>query len=286
MANLKGSTFEKQRKDMNFKLFALGTKKNEYSLTHSEALLIKRDMYFKDFANYLESIGEEGKLNLLLNEENLNGFLEQRLEGLALSSVENYLSGFNSLLKAFKEVNISIGVSCNYFKEKFHEIKDITPQNQSIQNRGLKSENILHELKQIRYESFVIAKLMLTHGYRINETMNIVKSPQNFISPLRGGDYKISGVVGKGGKVYHDKILQNKDYQLIKNMAKIPSKQTFHRDLKQISPNLRAHDFRYQYARNLFEKRVSELGYNRAIEIVSKSLNHNRLEISLYYLKD
>lgn len=285
MANLKGSTFQKQRKDMNFKLFALGTKKQGDSLTHSEALLTKRDMYFNDFADYMESQGIQDKWNLLLNEENLNGFLEQRLNGLALSTVENYLSGFNSLLTAFKEVNIAVGVSQNYLKDKFNDIKQTTPKNLNIVKRGLQSNTVLNDLKNIKYESYVIGKLMLTHGYRINEAMKIVHEPQKYIRSLPDGDYNISGVSGKGGKIYHDKILNHADMQLIKNMANIPSKSAFHRDLKQVDSNLRAHDFRYQYAKNLFNEKLNKLGYDRAIEIVSKSLNHNRTEISLYYIK-
>ena len=284
MVNLKGATFEKQRRDMNFKLFALGTKKGNDSMTHSEALLTKRDMYFKDFSNYLESTGQDGKFNLLLNEENLNGFLEQRLEGLQVSSAENYLSGFNSLLSAFKGVNIQVGVREDYFKNKLSEIKQANPINIK-EPRGLQSNNILNDLKQVRYESYVLAKLMLTHGYRINEAMNIVKELQKYIKPLSNGDFKIVGVVGKGGKVYQDKIINHKDRELIKNMKHIPSKQSFSRDLKQIDTNLRAHDFRYQYARNLFEEKVSEMGYSKALEIVSKALNHNRIEISKYYIK-
>lgn len=284
MANLKGGTFEKQRRDMNFKLFALGTKKQGDSLTHSQALLTKRDMYFDDFANYLESQGIEDKLNLLLTEENLNGFLEQRLKDLSLSSAENYLSGFNSLLSAFKEVNIAVGVSQNYFKEKFTDIKQSAPKNSNIVKRGLQSNAVLNDLKNIRYESYVLGKLMLTHGYRINEVMKIVHEPQKYIKPLSNGDYKISGVSGKGGKIYHDKILNHRDMQLIKNMANIPSKASFHRDLKQADSNLRAHDFRYSFAKNLFNEKVVEVGYKKALEVVSKALNHNRLGISLYYI--
>ncbi|QSZ41252.1 hypothetical protein GJV85_03705 [Sulfurimonas aquatica] len=285
MPSLKGSSFEKQQRDMNFKLFALGTKKANDNLTHSEALLTKRNMYFKDFSDYLESTGQDGKFNLLLNEENLNGFLEQRLDGLALSTVENYLSGFNSLLSAFKEVNITVGVSENYFKEKFNDIKVSTPINQDTENRGLQSESILEDLKEIRYESFVLGRIMLNNGYRISETMAIAKEPHKYIKPLGNGDYKITGVVGKGGKIYHDKIINHKDRELILNMKSIPSKQSFNRDLKQLDPNLRAHDYRYQFAKNLFHEKVSELGYKGALLEVSKALNHNRESVSLWYLR-
>ncbi len=284
MANLKGGTFEKQRRDMNFKLFALGTKKQGDSLTHSEALLAKRDMYFNDFANYMESQGIEDKWNLLLNEENLNGFLEHRLDGLSLNSAENYLSGFNSLLTAFKGVNITVGVSQNYLKDKFNDIKKTTPKIINPDKRGLQSNTVLNDLKNIRYESYVLGKLMLTHGYRINEAMKIVQEPQRYIKSLPDGDYNISGVSGKGGKIYHDKILNHNDMQLIKNMANIPSKAAFHRDLKQIDHNLRAHDFRYSFAKNLFNEKVVVVGYKRALEVVSEALNHNRSSITRYYL--
>lgn len=284
MANLKGSTFGKQQRDMNFKLFALGTKKNDDNLTHSEALLTKRDMYFNDFSKYLESKGLDGKFNLLLNEENLNGFLEQRLEGLSFSTAKNYISGFNSLLTALNGIHVQVGVGEDYFKNKYSALKASAPINQEKDKRGLQSDNVLESLKQVRYESYVIGKLILNHGYRIAEAMQIVQNPQKFIKPLSNEDYQIKGVVGKGGKVYHSKILKHEDYQLIKNMKNIPSKQTFNRDLKKVDTNLRAHDFRYQFARNLFNAIISGVGYKRALLEVSKALNHNRKEITKYYL--
>ena len=126
-------------------------------------------------------------------------------------------------------------------------------------------------------------KYMSKHYYAFilsEAVMRIVNNPEKYIKALSDGNYSISGVVGKGGKIYHDKIMKHKDRELIQNMKNIPSKQTFNRDLKQIDINLRAHDFRYQYARNLFEKKVSEVGYDMALLEVSKALNHNRSEIS------
>jgi len=126
---------------------------------------------------------------------------------------------------------------------------------------------------------------MLTHGYRINEAMKIVHNPQRYLKSLPNGNYRITEVSGKGGKIYHDKIISHKDRELIKNMTRIPSKQTFHRDLKKIDSNLRAYDFRYQFAKNLYNERVSVVGYKGALLEVSKALNHNRIEITKYYLK-
>lgn len=277
MSNLKGGTYQKQIRDMNFKLFALGEKKTGDHLTHSNATLEKRNMYAQDFANFLESNNIEGKLNQLLTPENMDLFLQQRLEGLALSTKENYLTGFNSLLKGFNEANISHSVGENYFKNKWEEIKHSTPK-QSKEARGLHSENIIQQLTEIRLESGVIASLMLEQGYRINEAMNIAKNHERYISPLGNGDYKISGIAGKGGKIYLDKIISRKEFKNISSLQSVPSKATFSRDLKKISPTLRAHDFRYEFARNAFKKEIEVSGYKRALEIVSKALNHNRRE--------
>lgn len=284
MSNLKGGTYQKQIRDMNFKLFALGEKKTGDHLTHSNAILEKRNMYAQDFANFLETNNIEGKLNQLLTPENMNLFLQARLDGLAVSTKENYLTGFNSLLKGFNEANISHSIGEDFFKNKWEEIKHSTPTTPK-EARGIGSEHTIHQLAEIRQESGVIASLMLEQGYRINEAMNIAKNPERYISPLGNGDYKISQIAGKGGKIYQDKIINRETFKALSSLQSIPSKATFNRDLKKISPSLRAHDFRYQFARNAFKKEIEVSGYRRALEIVSKALNHNRTEISLYYLR-
>lgn len=49
MANLKGSNFEKQIRDANFRLAAFGEKRHGTNshLTHSDSLRVKRDSYLK-----------------------------------------------------------------------------------------------------------------------------------------------------------------------------------------------------------------------------------------------
>lgn len=284
MANLKGLTYEKQIRDMNFKLFSLGNKKGKDNLTHSQALLIKREMYIKDFAKYLEANNIEGKINQLLTESNLNSFLEERLSSLAISTAENYLSGFNSLIRAFNEVNLNNNVPQNYFQDKWKDIKASKNSTNKSSKRGLESDSIINKLYNCRYESGVIGQIMFQNGYRISEAINIVKNPQRYISKNDKGDYIISGVVGKGGKIYNPKILDNNLYINVKEAKNIPAKSTFHNDLKSIDKNLRAHDFRYSFAKNLYKKISLEISHEKALKIVSNELNHNRLEISLYYL--
>jgi len=72
---------------------------------------------------------------------------------------------------------------------------------------------------------------MLEHGYRISEVLRIVSAPHEHITSISNGDYKISGVVGKGGKIYHDKIMTHSTMRLVNNINEIPSTSTFHRDL-------------------------------------------------------
>ena len=84
MANLKGGSFQKQIRDANFRLAAFGKQRNgtNSNRTHSDALRIKRDTYFKDFKEFAENEELEGKLNTLMTEENVDSFLKQRLESI------------------------------------------------------------------------------------------------------------------------------------------------------------------------------------------------------------
>lgn len=178
-----------------------------------------------------------------------------------------------------------LNLSQDYFNNKLEEIKQTTPVPE-YESRGLPHDNVLNELREIRHESYVIGRLMLEQGYRISEALRIVSEPEKHLKSLPNGDYIIREVVGKGGKVYHDKILSHSTYRLISNLENIPSKSAFNRDLKLVNENLRVHDFRYQFARDLYEKKVPEIGDSGALELVSKALNHNRLEISKYYLSE
>jgi hypothetical protein len=97
MANLKGGSLIKNKIDAFHRLEAFGKGRvgKDDHLTHSDKLAEKREMYLKDVVGYLERNELEGKLNCLLNQENLNGFFSERLEGLAIKTQEDYLRGFS-----------------------------------------------------------------------------------------------------------------------------------------------------------------------------------------------
>ena len=112
MGNLKGSTFEKQILNALHRLDARGTKRHgtDSRLTHSNALYQKREMYLKDFANYLqEKKGiNEGKLNNYFIQEHISDFLNERLSELSPKSALDYVTGFNSMITGLEQTKVNI----------------------------------------------------------------------------------------------------------------------------------------------------------------------------------
>ncbi|MDP3119322.1 MAG: hypothetical protein Q8N01_02760 [Sulfuricurvum sp.] len=288
MSNLKGSTFPKQIKDLQIRLEARGTKKSTSNhKTHSNAQATKRDMYINDFVKYAENNQMEGKLNQLLTADNINSFLEERLAGLSLNTMENYISGWNSLLNALEEVNITHSIPKNYLTAYWHEIRDST-ENTPTQNesRGLgdRAESVIDELYEKRYESGLLAQLQHDLGFRVSEAYSIISNPEKYIHPLSNGDYQVSGVSGKGGHIYQEKSIDGDLVEKIKHAQDMPSLSTYHRDLEAIA-GISSHDFRYDFAKNLYEKLLDDgAGHHQALRTVSEKMNHHRSSISQIYL--
>lgn len=73
MANLKGSTFEKQIRDALIRLDARGTKRigdaRFDGLSHSHAVFEKRKQILEDFAQFLTIEGYSGKMNAFMGRE-------------------------------------------------------------------------------------------------------------------------------------------------------------------------------------------------------------------------
>ncbi|MDD3770338.1 MAG: hypothetical protein PHV10_07035 [Sulfuricurvum sp.] len=288
MSNLKGSSFARQIKDLQIRLEARGTKKaTSNHKTHSNAQATKRDMYIKDFAQYAEWKEWEGKLNQLLTQENINVFLEARLEGLSLQTMENYISGWNSLLNGLEEVNITHSIPENYLTSYWHEIKDSWGDAQpSHEARGLgdRAEQVIEELYEKRYESGLIAELQHDLGFRVSEAMEIASNPEKYIHPLPNGDYEVSGVVGKGGHIYHEKMIDAELVGKLHHAQDIPSLSTYHRDLEAVG-DISSHNFRYDFAKNLYEKLLDDgIGHHQALKEVSEEMNHHRESISMHYI--
>ena len=288
MANLRGGTFEKQIKDAFFRTLALGEGRHmqEDNFTHSLALADKRQMYLNDFKQYLEQNGiTEGKINQYMTEETIRDFIEQRTMELSPKSALDYTTGFNSLLKGLEQANVTIPAnpSNNDFLQDFREtFREEMKQLEIEQGRYIENvEQKLDELKEIRYESYVIAKIQSETGLRVSEAMEVAKNFSNYYNEQ---NQTLEEVIGKGNHMYQPKEISYQLVQEIQKMENIPHYNTYNQDLKEAGIN-RSHDFRVTYAKNLLEHKLEQgIPYKEALKEVSQEINHHRPEMTEYYL--
>ena len=288
MANLRGGTFEKQIKDAFHRTLAFKESRHmqQDNFTHSVALAQKREMYLRDFKEYLEQKGiTEGKLNTYMTEQTIRDFLEQRTEHLSPKSALDYTTGFNSLLKGLEQANITIPANPSHndflkdFRETFRsELKTLEIESgRYIQNLNQK----LVELREIRYESYVIAKIQSETGFRVNEALEVAKNFSNYYNPQNS---TLEGVIGKGNHIYAPKAISYQLAQEIQKLEKIPHYNTYRNDLQAVGIN-RSHDFRVTYAKDLLESKLEQgISYKEALKEVSQEINHHRPEMTEYYL--
>jgi len=290
MAALRGSTFDKQIKNAFFRLLALGKGRHlkEDNFTHSLALSEKRQMYLKDFKEFLEQKGitsEQGKINTFMTQQIIKEFLEARVSDLSAKSALDYTTGFNSLLKGLEQANITIPAqpSRNDFlremREQFRsEMKELKYEtNRYINN----AEQKIEQLKEIRYESAVIARLQYETGLRVSEAREVVK---NFDKYYNSQTSSLQNVVGKGNHMYQDKPISSQLAKEIQKVSDIPSKSSYLRDLKAVGIS-KSHDFRVTYTKNsLISKLEQGKEYRESLKEVSKEINHHRECMTEYYL--
>jgi len=288
MANLRGGNFDKQTKDAFFRVQKLGQGRHmqEDNFTHSLALSEKRQMYLRDFKQYLEEQGiKEGKLNTYMTKENIKSFIEARVSDLSPKSSLDYTTGFNSLLKALEQANITIpsNPSKNDFLKDFrqqfrNEMKELKfKTNRYINNMQEK----LEQLKEIRYESAVIAKLQYETGLRVSEAQEVVK---NFDKYFDRENSTINGVIGKGNHIYEPKFVSSSLAKEIQKVENVPHYNTYRQDLKEVGI-AKSHDFRVSYAKDkTIEKLEQGKEYKESLKEVSKEINHFRESMTQYYL--
>ncbi len=287
MANLKGGTFEKQIKNALIRLDARGTKRfgTNSRLTHSNALYQKREMYLKDFANYLSSKGiNEGKLNNYFKEEHISDFLNERLSELSPKSALDYTTGFNSMLHGLEQTKVTIDKSVHNvlreytsdYRAEFNQIKNDYETGRAISDTNY----FLNNLQEIRESSSVIAELQLETGLRISEALEVARNFDNYYNPQSN---TLEGIIGKGGQEYDIKPISEELAYKLQNLNETPSYSTYYNDLKELDH--KPHDLRITYAQETYNQ-LKEQGYSykEALKEVSKELNHHREAITLYYL--
>lgn len=287
MANLKGSTFKKQIENALYRLNAKGTKRfgKDSHKTHSNALQTKRQMYLKDFAKFAENKGLEGKLNTHFTPQNLQEFLNERLQDLSPKTALDYASGFNSMLKGLEQTRVPIlresyDTLNEYVKDyrtEFNQIKDNFETGRAVQD----SNSFLNSLKEVSQASAIVAELQLKTGLRVSEALEVAKNFDKYYNPIKMG---LEGVIGKGGQEYFLKKIDVDLAYKLQNLINVPSYPSYYQKLQNLGH--KTHDLRITYAKNEYET-LKTKGYThkQALQIVSRELNHYRESITLYYLK-
>jgi len=272
MANLKGGDFEKQVKDIHHRLSSFGESRHGKSdhQTHSSALSDKRAEMSRSFAQWAEQKGLEGKLNEHLTNDKIKEFLDTRTASMAISSQENYVRGFSSMVEGLKESNIDIQADKSVFNDKVAEIKE--HDTREIET-GRAIDNVDTKIEQIydnRFESGVIAECQRELGLRVSEAHELVNNSHNYIN-----NGEVEGLVGKGNHIYDNKEISTELQAKIEQCENIPSLSTYDRDLKEVDINS-SHDFRYTF--------VQEHQHDMTKEELSKELNHQRGQMTDRYI--
>ena len=286
MANLKGSTFEKQIKNALNRLDARKTKRHltQSNKTHSNALYDKRAMYLRDFAKFAEKKGLEGKLNTHFTESNLNEFLNARLSNLSPKTALDYVTGFNSMLRGLEQTRVTIPNEAKTilkeyttdYRNEFNQVKNNYETGRAIED----TNSFINNLQEIRESSSVIAELQLETGLRASEALEVARNFSNYYNP---SDNTLSGIIGKGGQEYYQKEISNELAYKLTNLERVPSYSTYYNDIKELGH--KTHDLRVTHAKEIYSS-LKEQGYSHreALKLTSQELNHHREAITLYYL--
>lgn len=286
MANLKGADFLQQIRDAKIRLDARGIKRygenRNSALAHSHRILENRVQILKRFAQYLESIGFVGKLNRAITLENMSNFFEQEIVSMSSRSREMFFSSYANLVKGLRSKNITINVDVNF--EFFQRCKDKyfgRPDDQEYQvDRYINPEHYNEMEQKIAPRSRLVFHLQYNYGFRSSEAVKIGKNIEQYVK-----NDVVTGVRGKGGQVYPDKIVKEHTYKLFEENGKGISLKQYLSDKNGVLIKNRPHDLRLSFAVNLFRSLVlNGVSENEAHLIVSKEMNHHRKYMSIYYL--
>jgi hypothetical protein len=285
VANLKGSDHERQIYDAMYRLEARGTGRTgearNDALSHSHAIVEKREMALKDFSRYATEKGLEGKLNTLLTPQNITDFLRDRVDGLKASTAEGYISNFSSLLKGLEAKNIEIPQFDRV--ELFSGLKtalNARTDHKSFETGRYISENKAFEIiNSIAERSSPIAQLQYEHGFRAGEAREIVNNPEKY---LQGNT--VEHVRGKGGQEYAPKEITDSLREKIENVSERVTRDQYYRDVSKVIGNNRAHDLRLSYTINKYsELREEGKNHSEALKETSEQVNHHREQMTEYY---
>ena len=236
MANLKGSSFEKQIRDAKIRLDMRGVKKENYKgqhLSHGTATYYNRITKMNDFVKYLKEKGiNDGKLNQHINDQNLQNFLIERTKNIKETSAETYIRDFNGLLKGLKSANISIKAEHDRIANNL-----VKPLKKIQKDRYISKAEFQQNIQKLPSHMQPIANLQYRYGFRVEEALSIVRNPEKYIK-----NNKIMGVRGKGGRIYKQKRISQsmkKDLQKAIKIGKSTYQKAVNKAFKTFNHNFR-----------------------------------------------
>jgi len=288
MANLRGSTYDKQVRDAFHRLerFGVGRHGRDDHATHSLALAKKREMYLRDFRQYAENMGLSGKLNQLMGREDmLRDFLTDRLAGLAAKTAEDYVAGWSSMIQGLREANITVSDQADRAIEHMRtDIKSWDRAAPRVDRTISRPDQVVEKMYEIKRESGVIAQIQRETGFRTSEAYRLARDPEKYLH-----DGKVEGMIGKGNHQYGEKPISRELREELRRIdpAKIPSPRTYTSHLREASgrEDTVPHDWRYTYARERMEEKLAcGKGYGEAAREVSREMNHHREDMTQYYI--
>ena len=287
MGNLRGKNFGRQIKNAMCRLSAFGQRRygTDSKLTHSLALGVKREMYLKDFARFLEKKNiNEGKLNLFFREEYLSEFLNERLQNLSPKTSLDYVTGFNSMLSGLEQTKVNISPNAHSvlkeftsdYRQEFNQVKGSFETGRAVSD----TKSFLNDLSEIRESSSILAELQLQTGLRASEALEVTK---NFIDYYNPTTSELIGIKGKGGQEYFAKTISQELAYKLYNLPEVPKYSSYYENLKELGH--KTHDLRITFAKNYYQElRQNGFSNREALKMTSKELNHHRESITSYYL--
>ncbi len=287
MAQLKGKTWDKQIRDVNFRLAAFKEPRNgaNSNKTHSDSTKIKRDGYLSDLKKYAEEHELEGKLNQLMNEENMTDMLNDRLDGLSFSTQEDYIRGWSGMVQGLQSANVDINLDMPYFNALVTNYKEDAIAHGEVIGEPKAVTTPFHPtyvIGQLGEPLSVVAQLQYTTGIRVSEAYAVIQNLEKHLDGL-----KLLNIIGKNGQKYQAKIisleLKLMLLRLQEQQVKLPVQSTYYRQLQIFG--MSSHDIRAFYSKELYEQKVEEgSSHVAACLFVSKAINHHRIQITVYYL--
>lgn len=298
--NLKGSTVDKNLRDWTFKLYALkeskASKRGEFK-THSHNMLKSRESKMKEFVQFLKDNNlDNSKLNLLMTNDIVKSFLEQRVNGInpmKYKSQETYIRGFVKIIDALRVQQLEIPLERSHIDTYLKELKQSyqPPDVKNIHKSFENVNNVIAKLYEKNFASGLLGEILNTHALRISEGIELISNYKHYVREKNDENNKIEilNLKGKNGKVYAMKTMLSTLLEKIKyfhqNNLKLPSKKGFANSLHKIEKGKTPHSFRYEAVkREHMQNLKNGMSYKQSLSKLSIILNHKRCEISQRYL--